>query len=139
MSPNVVDDRDQAGGRLDYKLSEKHSMLGRFMWSHTNVATPKVQQPADALAIAKIMDLMVSDTYMFSPNAINQVRFAVNKIDAQPAVTSGLTNDKYGINVKNTNPLAVGLPSHRHLRLPRPRRPPAALRAAQQRCLSAHR
>ena len=111
VSPNVVDDRNQAGGRLDYKLSEKHSMIGRFMWNHTNVATPKVQQPADALAIAKIMDLMVSDTYMFSPNAINQVRFSVNKIDAQPAVTSGLTNDKYGINVKNTNPLAVGLPS----------------------------
>ncbi len=111
VSPDVVDTRNQAGGRLDYKISEKHQMLGRFMWNHTNVATPKVQQPADALAIAKIFDIMVSDTYMFSSNAINQVRFSVNKIDAQPAVTSGLTNDKYGINVKNTNPLAVGLPS----------------------------
>ena len=111
VSPEVVDTRNQAGGRLDYKASEKHQMLGRFMWNHTNVATPKVQQPADALAIAEIFDLMVSDTYMFSANAINQVRFSINKIDAQPAVTSGLTNDKYGINVKNTNPLAVGLPS----------------------------
>jgi outer membrane receptor protein involved in Fe transport len=111
VSPEVVDNRDQAGGRLDYRLSDKHSMLGRFLWSHTNAATPKVQQPADALAIASLMDIMVSDTYMFSPSAINQVRFSVNKIDAQPAVTSGLTNDMYGINVKNTNPLAVGLPS----------------------------
>lgn len=111
VSPEVVDTRNQAGGRLDYKASEKHQMLGRFMWNHTNAATPKVQQPADALAIASIFDIMVSDTYMFSSNAINQVRFSVNKIDAQPAVTSGLTNDKYGINVKNTNPLAVGLPS----------------------------
>jgi hypothetical protein len=111
VSPEVVETRNQAGGRLDYKASEKHQMLGRFLWNHTNVATPKVQQPADALAIAKIFDIMVSDTYMFSSNAINQVRFSVNKIDAQPAVTSGLTNDKYGINVKNTNPLAVGLPS----------------------------
>ncbi len=111
VSPDVVDSRDQAGGRLDYKLSDKHQMIGRFLWSHTNVATPKVQQPANALAIAKLMDIMASDTYMFSPNAINQVRLSVNKIDAQPAVTSGLTNDKYGINVKNTNPLAVGLPS----------------------------
>lgn len=111
VSPEVVDTRNQAGGRLDYKASEKHQMLGRFMWNHTNVATPKVQQPADALAIAEILDIMVSDTYMFSANAINQVRFSINKIDAQPAVTSGLTNDKYGINVKNTNPLAVGLPS----------------------------
>lgn len=111
VSPEVVDNRNQAGGRLDYKASEKHQMLGRFMWNHTRTATPRVQQPADALAIAKILDIMVSDTYMFSSNAINQVRFSINKIDAQPAVTSGLTNDKYGINVKNTNPLAVGLPS----------------------------
>ncbi|MBX7183770.1 MAG: TonB-dependent receptor [Vicinamibacteria bacterium] len=111
VSPEVVDNRNQAGGRLDYKASEKHQMLGRFMWNHTRAATPRVQQPADALAIAKILDIMVSDTYMFSSNAINQVRFSINKIDAQPAVTSGLTNDKYGINVKNTNPLAVGLPS----------------------------
>jgi outer membrane receptor protein involved in Fe transport len=111
VSPEVVDNRDQAGGRLDYKLSEKHSMLGRFLWSRSKVATPRTIQPADSKAAAKLWDAMVSDTYMFSPNAINQVRFSVNKIDAQPAVTSGLTNDKYGINVPNSNPLAVGLPS----------------------------
>ena len=111
VSPDVVDTRNQAGGRLDYRMSSKHSALGRFLWSKTRVATPKVQQPADALAIAKLMDIMVSDTYMFSPNAINQARFSVNKIDAQPAVTSGLTNSAYGINVPNTNPLAPGLPS----------------------------
>jgi outer membrane receptor protein involved in Fe transport len=111
VSPEVVDNRDQAGGRLDYKMSPKHSLLGRFLWSHTKAATPKTVQPADSLAVAKLFDIMASDTYMFSQNAINQIRFSVNKIDAQPAVTSGLTNDKYGINVKNTNPLAVGLPS----------------------------
>ena len=111
VSPEVVDNRDQAGGRLDYKLSDKHQMIGRFLWSKTKVATPKTVQPADSLAIAKLMDIMASDTYMFSPNAINQLRLSVNKIDAQPAVTSGLTNSAYGINVRNTNPLAVGLPS----------------------------
>ena len=111
VSPDVVDTRNQAGGRLDYRISDKHQALGRFMWSKTRQETPKTVQPADALAIAKLMDMMVSDTYMFSPNAINQARFSVNKIDAQPAVTSGLTNASYGINVPNTNPLAPGLPS----------------------------
>jgi outer membrane receptor protein involved in Fe transport len=111
VSPEVVDNRDQAGGRLDYKLSPKHSMLGRFLWSRSKVLTPRTIQPADSQAAAKLWDAMVSDTYMFSPNAINQLRLSVNKIDAQPAVTSGLTNDKYGINVPNSNPLAVGLPS----------------------------
>ena len=111
VSPEVVDNRNQAGGRLDYKLSDKHQMIGRFLWSKTRAATPRTVQPADALAIARLMDIMASDTYMFSPNAINQLRLSVNKIDAQPAVTSGLTNSAYGINVRNSNPLAVGLPS----------------------------
>ena len=111
VSPDVVDNRDQAGGRLDYKLSDKHQMIGRFLWSRTKAETPRTVQPADGLAKAKLWDVMISDTYMFSPNAINQLRFSVNKIDAQPAVTSGLTNSAYGINVRNTNPLAVGLPS----------------------------
>jgi len=111
VSPDVVDNRDQAGGRLDYRLSDKHQMIGRFLWSRTKAETPRTVQPADGLAKAKLWDVMISDTYMFSPNAINQIRFSVNKIDAQPAVTSGLTNNAYGINVRNTNPLAVGLPS----------------------------
>jgi outer membrane receptor protein involved in Fe transport len=111
VSPVVEDNRDQAGGRADYKISDKHSVLGRFMWSHTKAATPRTIQPADSLAVAKLWDAMASDTYIFSPNVINQLRVSINKIDAQPAVTSGLTNDKYGINVPNSNPLAVGLPS----------------------------
>ena len=111
VSPIVEDNRDQAGGRADYKISDKHSVLGRFLWSQSKVLTPRTIQPADSKAAAKLWDLMASDTYMFSPNAINQLRVSINKIDAQPAVTSGLTNDKYGINVPNSNPLAVGLPS----------------------------
>lgn len=111
VSPEIEDTRNQAGGRLDYRLSNKHQLIGRYLWSDTSRATPRTVQPADALALAKLTDIMVSDTYMFSSNAINQVRVSINKIDAQPAVTSGLTNDSYGINVRNTNPLAVGLPS----------------------------
>ena len=102
VSPEVVDNRDQAGGRLDYRHSDKHQMIGRFLWSRTKAFTPRTVQPADGLAKAKLWDVMVSDTYMFSPNAINQLRLSVNKIDAQPAVTSGLTNSAYGINVRNT-------------------------------------
>ncbi len=111
VSPEVVDNRDQAGGRLDYKLSDKHQMIGRFLWSRNKAVTPKTVQPADSVSKAKLWDAMVSDTYLFSSNKINQLRLSVNKIDAQPAVTSGLTNSAYGINVRNTNPLAVGLPS----------------------------
>ncbi len=46
-----------------------------------------------------------------SEHAINVARFSYNRIDAHPAVTSGLANEDYGINVPNTNALAPGLAS----------------------------
>jgi hypothetical protein len=111
VSPNVEDDRNQAGIRLDYHPSDKHSVLGRYLWSHTNRLTPRVIQPADQLAKATLQDVMLSDTYTFSASAINVARFSLNRIYANPAVTSGRKNSEYGINLPNTNPLAVGLPS----------------------------
>jgi outer membrane receptor protein involved in Fe transport len=111
VSPDVVDTRNQAGGRLDYRVSDKHQVLARYLWSQTDRTTPRTVQPADNKAVAKLWDVMLADTYMFSANLINQARFSMNKIDAQPAVTSGRQNSEYGINVPNTNPLATGLPS----------------------------
>lgn len=110
VSPDVVDNRDQAGGRLDYRLTDKHQVLARYLWSHTDRTSPRTVQPADQKAVAKLWDVMLADTYMFSSTLINQARFSLNKIDAQPAVTSGRQNSEYGINVPNTNPLAPGLP-----------------------------
>jgi outer membrane receptor protein involved in Fe transport len=110
-SPTVEDDRDQAGLRLDYRLTERHSILARYLWSHSNRATPRTVQAADQLAKATLQDAMVGDTHMFSARAINVARFSFNRIYANPQVTSGRQNSEYGINLPNTNPLAVGLPS----------------------------
>src|SRR5262249_3843786 len=110
-SPNVEDDRNQAGLRLDYRMSDAHSLLARYLWSHTNRLTPRTVQASDQLAKATLQDVMLSDTYTIGPRAFNVARFSLNRIDANPAVTSGLLNADYGINLPNTNPLAVGLPS----------------------------
>jgi outer membrane receptor protein involved in Fe transport len=110
-SPNVEDNRNQAGIRLDYRISDTHTMLGRYLWSHANRVTPRTVQAADQLAKATLQDVMLSDTYTLSPRAFNVARFSLNRIYANPAVTSGLKNTDYGINLPNTNPLAVGLPS----------------------------
>ncbi|HVR70391.1 MAG TPA: TonB-dependent receptor [Vicinamibacteria bacterium] len=110
-SPTVGDDRDQAGLRLDYRATEEHSILARYLWSHTNRVTPRTVQAADQLAKATLQDFMIGDTYMFSSRAINVARFSFNRIYANPQVTSGRQNSEYGIDLPNTNPLAVGLPS----------------------------
>ena len=51
---------------------------------------------------------MVSHNYVLASNVINQARFSINRISANPAVTSGLSPRDFGINFANTNPLAAG-------------------------------
>ena len=51
----------------------------------------------------------MSDTHIFSSKAINVARFAYNRIGANPAVTSGLSNSEYGINVPQNVAGAAGL------------------------------
>ena len=111
VSPTVEDNRDQFGIRMDYQMSEKQSFIGRYMRNRSDRVEPRTVQPADQQSKATLQDFMGAHTYLFSSNAINTARISVNRIFANPAVTSGLTNAEYGINLPNTNPLAVGLPS----------------------------
>ena len=111
VSPTVNDVRDQFGMRFDYQLSGNQSLLGRYMRSDTDRTTPRVIAAVDQKSLATLQDFMVSHNYVISSNVINQARFSINRITANPAVTSGLSPLDYGINLANTNPLAAGLPS----------------------------
>jgi hypothetical protein len=111
VSPTVNDVRDQFGMRFDYQWSADQHVLGRYMWSDTERITPRVISAADQRALATLQDVMVSHNLVVSSNVINQARFSINRISANPAVTSGLTPRDYGINLDSTNPAAVGLPS----------------------------
>jgi hypothetical protein len=109
-SPTVTDTRDQFGGRIDYQIGEHQSMLVRYMRSGTDRLTPRIIAPVDQRALATLQDALVSHNLVGS-HLLNQVRFSVNRISANPAVTSGLSPRNYGINFANTNPIAAGLPS----------------------------
>jgi hypothetical protein len=110
-SPDTVDNRDSLGARVDYQISQRHSVLGRYLQTKTDAETPAITTAIGNTSTATLSDYMGSDTFIFSPHAINVARFSYNRIDAHPAVTSGLKNEDYGINVPNTNPLAQGLAS----------------------------
>ena len=113
VSPTITDDRDSFGLRGDYQISRANSLLVRYLRTSTN----RVQPPPSGISItptaqeskATLQDFMLSDTHLFGNDAINVVRFASNRIAANPAVTSGLRNQDYGINVPNTNAAAQGL------------------------------
>ncbi|HYB96779.1 MAG TPA: TonB-dependent receptor [Vicinamibacterales bacterium] len=111
VSPTVKDVRDQFGVRLDYQLGSRQSLLGRYMRSATNRATPRIIAPVDQRALATLQDALFSHNFVISSRLINQARVSVNRITANPAVTSGLNPRDYGINFAHTNPIAAGLPS----------------------------
>ena len=110
-SPTVTDNRDQYGVRFDYNLSDRQAILGRYMRSDTERLTPKIIAPVDQRALATLQDGLISHNFVVSSTLVNQARFSINRISANPAVTSGLNPRDYGINFANTNPLAAGLPS----------------------------
>src|SRR4029079_15655463 len=111
VSPETKDNRDGVGARFDYQVNQKHAVLGRYMQTRTDAATPAITQAIGNPSKATLSDYMGSDTYIFTPHAINVARFSYNRIDAHPAVTSGLKNEDFGINMPNPNALAQGLAS----------------------------
>ena len=111
VSPTVKDIRDQYGARFDYHLGTRQTILGRYMRSETDRVTPRIIAPIDQRSLATLQDALISHHFVISSNVINQARFSVNRITANPAVTSGLSPRDFGINFANTNPIAAGLPS----------------------------
>jgi outer membrane receptor protein involved in Fe transport len=111
VSPTVNDVRDQFGARADVQITQSQSLLLRYMRAETERVTPKVIAPVDQQALATLQDFMASHNYVLASNVINQARVSINRITANPAVTSGLSPRDYGINFASTNPLAAGLPS----------------------------
>jgi outer membrane receptor protein involved in Fe transport len=108
-SPETADDRDSIGTRVDFQLNAKHAILGRYLRTTTAAETPPITNAIGNTSQATLSDYMGSHTFIVSPRMINVARVSYNRIDARPAVTSGLKNEDYGINVPNTNPLAQGL------------------------------
>jgi len=108
-SPDSRDERDQFGTRVDYHLTSRHSVLGRYLRTRTDIRTPATTRPIGGVALATLQDWMFSDTFIFSQHAINVARFSYNRIGASPAVTSGLQNADYFIGVPHNLPAAQGL------------------------------
>jgi outer membrane receptor protein involved in Fe transport len=109
VSPDTTDNRDQFGMRFDYNLTDANALLVRYIRSETERNDPPTTRPIGTLAAATLQDIMVGNTHVFSPTAINQARVSYNRISATPQATSGLSNSEYGINVPQNVDTARGL------------------------------
>ena len=113
-APNLEDRRHQFGDRVDYRINDRHTLFGRYLYGHTNSFNPlggSNFSPKGNTAIARVQDVMGSDTFTIRPNMINVARMGVNRIDAKPTVTSGLSLSSLGFQYNPSNPAAAGLPS----------------------------
>ncbi len=109
VSPNVEDNRDQMGVRLDYQVSQGSALLGRYIRSETERVEPPTTRPIGTTSVATLQDVMVANTHVFSNTAINVARVSYSRIAANPTLTSGLDNGAYGINVPHNVPSSQGL------------------------------
>ena len=112
-SPNVEDTRGQFGTRVDFRVNDQHSLLGRYIIGHTKNVNPlggSNFSPAGNTAVATLQDVMGSDTWIVRSNMINVARASMNRIDAKPTVTSGLNLKDLGFNITPSNATAAGLP-----------------------------
>jgi hypothetical protein len=112
-SPDVRDTRQQAGSRFDYRVNDRHALLGRYIIGHTRNLNPlggSNFSPAGNTAIATLQDVMGSDTWLVRSNMINVARASFNRIAANPTVTSGLNLQDLGFAYSGSNATAAGLP-----------------------------
>ncbi|MEO5819123.1 MAG: TonB-dependent receptor [Vicinamibacteraceae bacterium] len=114
QSPDVVDRRHQGGARLDVTAAAAHKLLARVHAASTeqrNPLGPANFSPAGNVATARLFDALASEGWVIGPTAFNEVRVSVNRIDAQPNVTSGLDPRELGFAITPSNASALGLPN----------------------------
>jgi outer membrane receptor protein involved in Fe transport len=107
--PDSRDERNQFGGRIDFQIGRANTILGRYLRTTTDIESPPTTRPIGNAPPPPLQDWMFSDTHVVSATALNVARFSFNKIAAKPAVTSGLQNADYFINVPHNVPAAQGL------------------------------
>jgi hypothetical protein len=81
------DDRDeaQAVGRVDYQLSQDHSLFGRYMMTAHQKPSPFAQDPDNVLTTGTpgldnlAQSVAAGSTRVFGNNMVNSIRFAFNR------------------------------------------------------------
>jgi outer membrane receptor protein involved in Fe transport len=114
QSPDVLDRRHQFGVRFDQNLGGDNRLMARVHAARTeqrNPLGPANFSPAGNVARAGLVDALVSGATVFGPTVVNEARVSINRIDAEPNVTSGLDPRDVGFAITPSNPTALGLPN----------------------------
>ncbi len=82
----TVNNDFQAITRIDYKMSDNHSLFGRYMATHRDQPTPWKFDPNNILLASEgsatdlSQSIAIGSTYLLGPNTVNAFRVAFNRI-----------------------------------------------------------
>ena len=75
-----------ATGKIDYQLTNNHSIFGRFMTAYSKIAHPMTFTPDNILNTNSsgynnlVQSYILGDTHLIGPNTVNAFRLSVNRM-----------------------------------------------------------
>ncbi len=121
-NPNQREDRHQFDNRLDYRLSEKDQVYGRYSYTNRkfiapgSLPFPAIGSTSDRLSNQQFLShqMAIVETHAFSPTVINEFRYGYNRVQAnlRPFDTTR-RSDELGIKGVSTKDPVTGLANFR--------------------------
>ena len=84
---SVPANEDYAMERLDFRISDKDSFYGRYVYDPSSTINPGNEPPFTTPTEAANRFLVLSEAHVFSPTSLNELRFAFNR--TEPLITTG--------------------------------------------------
>jgi len=117
LTGNIVHENDhQLPVRLDYQMSDKQSLFGRYMLTRQRIALPYDLSTGDVLTASgpgandQAHSLTIGDTYLIGPNVVNSLRLSGNRVRALKSGASIFGANDVGINAYTYTPKYMTLP-----------------------------
>jgi len=122
FNPNQQEDRHQLDNRVDYRLSDKDQIYGRYSYTNRkfiapgSLPFPAVGSTSDRLSDQQFLShqLAIVETHAFSPSVIHEFRYGYNRVQAnlRPFDTTR-RSDEFGIQGVSTKDPVTGLSNFR--------------------------
>src|SRR5215470_9583254 len=118
LTGNILHENDhQVPARIDYQLSNKHTLFGRYMLTKIQVAVPfELDSTTDVLTAGgfgsddQSHSLTIGSTYIVNPNLVNSFRLSGNRVRALKPGASMFGPNDVGINAFTYQPHYLTMP-----------------------------
>ncbi len=112
VSPSTPRNDDQGTGRLDYTISERDTIFGRYIYFNSDLLTPGIAPLYGRRLPLSGQNVAVQETHLFTPTLLNVFKFGLNRdiIGLSWENTPSSTPAALGIKNLTQIPIEYGLP-----------------------------